>query len=263
MNVIFRWRSLVLLLAIAILQSSPARAGTLWYNGDYDNRDSLTNENFVPINHGGSYTFQDSLVYDDFVVPVGQTWTITSVFSDNQMAYYVAATTATWQIREGVSAGNGGTLVASGDTAATQVALTPVGGYYYGDPEYRVTATVPSIVLTAWTYWLAVAPDSAGYYGDQSYIETTSGANAVGTPQGNDGNSFVTDTYPTSGPGSYNFTPTTTALAGDGDCPTIDFSMGVIGTASVPEPSTLPMLALGGLIVASAYFRSRRRIAAV
>ena len=247
MNVLCFRRSMILGIAALAVTASTARADVaLWYNGDYDNRDSLTNQSQVPINTGTGFVLQTSLVYDNFVVPAGQVWTLTSVFSNNQMAYAANATTATWQIRSGVVAGNGGTLVASGDTAATQVALPPVNGNTYFDPEYRVTASVPSLKLAAGTYWLAVSPDSTGFFGDQSYIETTSGKNAIGTPKGSDGNSYITTNFPTSGPFAYNFTPSTTALAGDGDGPNIDFSMGVIGTsaaAAVPEPSSL-MLAV-------------------
>jgi hypothetical protein len=244
------WKMVGLIVLVASLSASPARAGVLWYNGDNNNISSLLNESKVPINNGLGASFQTALVYENFVVPVGQTWTVTSVFSDDQMAYYQSATKATWQIRSGVSAGNGGMLIASGDTAATQTALTPVTGYTYNLTEYQVTATVPSVVLTAGQYWLAVAPDSAGYYGDQSYVETTSGANSVGTPGGNDGNSYTSLTYPT----MVSFLPTSSILTGIGN---VDFSMGVAGTfISVPEPSSLILLTVG--LVGSAALLRRR-----
>jgi hypothetical protein len=248
------WRLLGSLLLATTLCTSRARADLLWYNGDYDNRDSLTNESQVPVNTGSGYVLEKSLVYDNFIVPTGQTWTLTSLFSNNQIAYYANPTTATWEIRSGVSAGNGGTLVASGDSAATLTAVTTVSGYYYAAPEYTVSVAVSNITLTAGTYWLAVAPDSAGYYGDQSYIETTSGANAVGSPPGDDGNSFINSNSPGA---PLNFAPTSSVLNDPG---AIDFSMGVVGTfvAGVPEPSSWGLV-LVGLIGPAAYLRRRKQ----
>ncbi len=249
-----RATGLVLLLALAF--SSPARAGLLWYNGDYDGRTSLLNETNVPATNTDSPPLQKSLVYENFVVPVGQIWTITSVFSNDAVAFAVAPTTATWQIRSGVSAGNGGTLIASGDSSAT---VTPLSGISIsGYTAETITATIPAVTLTAGTYWLAVAPDSAGYYADQSFVLSTSGANGVGTPAGNDGNSYITNSYPTSGTGSYNFTASTTVLnkRGVGFGPNIDFSMGVAGVI-VPEPSSVVLVAVG-LAGASTWARKRR-----
>jgi hypothetical protein len=250
-----------MILCIASMLSVPAaRADVLWYNGDYDNRDSLLNENNVPINTGMGTTIQFSTVYDNFVVPVGQVWTITGVFSDNQMNYAIPATTATWGILTGLVPGNFDSEVAFDDTDATQVALSPVPGFFYAAPEYRVTASVPSLVLTAGTYWLTVVPDSAGFQGDDSFIETTSGANAVGTPPGNDGDSFVFNTFPPPpDPDAFFATPTTVALDGDGDGDLIDFSMGIIGTAAVvPEPSSVALLVVG-LMGSLAWAKKRRR----
>ena len=144
-----------------------------------------------------------------------------------------------------------GTLVASGDNAATQTAVPPVAGFTYFGSELKITATGMSVTLGAGTYWLAIAPDDAnGIIGDQSYLETTSGANAVGLPAGNDGNSYVVNTLP-AGLGGLDFAPTGPILAADGASPTTgDFSMGVIGTAvtvGVPEPSSLVLALLGGL----------------
>ncbi len=236
---------LVILIAAATIPSTSAHAATLWYNGDFDLNDSATNLNYVPIRVGSTYVLERSLVYNNFIVPVGQTWSITNVFSNNQLAYYVPPVTAAWEIRTAMTAGQGGTLVASGDTTATATLLHAADGNTYIDPEYRVSATVSNVTLTAGTYWLAVAPDSAGYYGDQSYIETTSGANAVGLPRGNDGNSFLNNNLP--GSGALNFAASN-----------LDYSMGVIGTvttaATVPEPASALMLA-AGLAGVAAYLR--------
>jgi hypothetical protein len=254
-------RTVGLPLLIALASASPAHAGLLWYNGDYDGRTSLLNEAKVPATNTVSPPVQTSLVYDNFVVPTGQTWTITSVYSNDLVAFAAPPLTATWQILSGVSAGNGGTVVASGDTTAT---VTPLSGINVsGYTAETISASVPSLKLTAGTYWLAVAPDSQGYYGDQSFVMTTSGANSVGTPGGIDGNSYITNTYPTSGTGSYNFTPTTTALAKRGNAypygTNIDFSMGVNGAFVVPEPTSLVLVAVG--LVGSLGWLSRRRSA--
>jgi hypothetical protein len=195
-------------------------------------------------------------LFEVILTSSGQNWTLTSVFSNDQVNFSTLPTSASWQIRTGVSAGNGGTLVASGDTAATFTPVSQVGGFSYAGPQYQVSAAVPSVVLGPGTYWVAVAPDFAGAVGSQSFLETTSGANAIGTPAGNDGHSFVSNTYPATGNGAYSFTPTTTALAGDGDGPSIDFSLGVVGTtAPVPEPASLGLLVLTGVSVV----RRRRR----
>jgi hypothetical protein len=223
------------------LSSGVARAGstTLWYNGDSDGRDGLLNET------GGT----DGLVYDNFIVPTGDIYTITGVFSNDLMPNS-AATTAHWQIRVGVSPGNGGTLVASGDGADTVTATGRTGTISGNTDDEYTNQVAVSVILTAGTYWLAVAPDVA----DGAYITTTSGANAVGFPQGNDGNSFWSSTFY-----GKNFAPTTDpTLEGPG---TWDYSMGIIGTAAlvapVPEPSWATLLPTAGLILLVKYRRRR------
>jgi hypothetical protein len=241
-------------IGIALLAASPARAaGTLWYNGDYDDDDASTNESDVAINDPPSYFLETSLVYDDFIVPTGQVWTLTSMATNDQMAYVALPTTATWEIRSGMSAGNGGTLLYNGDTTATATLTHAADGNNYIDPEYNISAAVTGVVLTAGTYWMAVAPDDVsggtGFFGDQSFIETTSGANAIGNPPGNDGLSFINNNLP-AGNGGEVF-----AVADDPD-----YSASVSGMAVVvPEPAGWPMLAAG---LAGALCLVRRRSAA-
>src|ERR1039457_4250183 len=76
-----------------------------WYNGDWQSGISSPG-NFY------AWAQQFGRVYDDFVVPDGG-WTVVGVFSHNNMGS-TAVTQASWEIRSGVSAGNQGTLVASG-----------------------------------------------------------------------------------------------------------------------------------------------------
>ena len=150
--------------------------------------------------------------------------------------------------------------MASCDGTAT---VTATGGPVV-DPNliaYSVTENVAPVVLTAGTYWLTVAPDipvsnGSFFFASAAYISTTSGANAVGTPPGNDGNSFI-NTVSLPAAIGYNFTPTST-IEGPGNW---DYSMGVSGTAVViPEPSTLS-LAVIGLCACGLSVAGRRLIA--
>ena len=90
-----------------------------WYNGDWQSGISSPG-NFY------AWAQQFGRVYDDFVVPDGG-WTVVGVFSHNNMGS-TAVTQASWEIRSGVSAGNQGTLVASGLSPATLKLGVSVGG---------------------------------------------------------------------------------------------------------------------------------------
>jgi hypothetical protein len=130
-------------------------------------------------------------------------------------------TGATWEIRSGTDLCNtGGTLVASGSTAAPIV--TPTGRSGFGFTEFQVKGTGLNVFLPVLPagqfYWLNVTPVGDGT--GRSLITTTSGANCAGTPCGNDGMSF--------------FNP---GACGNPD----DFSMGVNATvAGTPTPTPRP-----------------------
>ena len=173
---------------------------TQWYNGDFDDVSGSRNE----LSSGVT-----ALVYDNFIVPASDGhWIVTTVFSNNLSDATI--TGADWSIRSGVSSGNGGTIVASGSKAP--VTVTPTGRSGFGLVEYTVAVSGFNIALPPGTYWLSVTPISAN---PQSYDSTTSGANAIGQPPGNDLNSFFDS--PTFGA---NF-----------NAQSNDYSMGVIGTA--------------------------------
>ncbi len=226
-----------LIVASWLFVVTPSHADTLWYNGDYDGRVALLNYLDPEITY-------DSIIYDDFLVPVGQSWIINSVWSNNRVNASALNDIqfAWWEIRYGVSEGNGGTVVASSEEEATVTAT--------GNPdEYTVEVVGLNVVLSQGLYWLSVTPKYSNTY-NNTFISPTSGTNAIGTPAGNNDNSFVNSEY-----FSKDFTAAHTVYASYGyEYNPVDFSMGIGGTweqaTSVPEPTTFLLIGIGfaGLI---------------
>jgi hypothetical protein len=232
----FTWRATLpaLLVTAALMLNTSAYAGLpiLWYNGDFNSRNGLANERNTIVS--------EAAVYDDFNVPNGEMWPVAGLFSDNLLNTTI--TGADWEIRSGVSEGNPGTLIASGTTDSPIV--TPTGRSGFGYLEYMVEVTGLNLTLTPGTYWLNVTPIGDGT--GRSYNSTTSGANCIGTPCGDDDNAFFNSTYF----GTF-FDHTYNQCS---DCQ--DFSMGVIGIY-IPEPATVALLACGaGALLVAARRRS-------
>ena len=213
---------------VQILEPPP---NALWYNGDFDGRNGGANQREGQFGAG-----EFSRLYDNFTgPPSGQTWTVTGVFSNNIMdaGLNTHITTADWEIRTGVSEGNGGTVVASASAAPCTV--TPTGRSGFGRTEYQVMITGLNVTLNALPaghfYFLDVNPVVPLGVTGQSFETTTSGAKCVGTPCGNDDNSWWDSNL-----FGVHFT-TTVNLFGSG---TWDFSMGVIGTSASPTPTPTP-----------------------
>jgi predicted outer membrane repeat protein len=203
--------------------ASPTPTGTptctprpLWYNGDFNGVNGLANEQNTAV--------EQSSVYDDFIVP-SPGWHVTSVFSDNLLVN-TTVTGATWEIRSGVSEGNGGTVVASGMT--TTPVVTPTGRHSFNFDEFMIEVTGLSVDLAPGTYWLNVTPIGNGT--GRSFNSDTSGTNCVGLPCGNDDNAFINST-------TFGFVFHNTS---SGDIGQPDFSMGVNGTAGCGTPSPTP-----------------------
>jgi hypothetical protein len=248
-----------LLLAGAAACCAPAQAAPLWYNGDRDNRDALINQTSSLSGGAGA----DGRVYENFVIPTGQTWIITGVFSNdvkNPFFTVPTAATASWEIRSGVSAGNGGTLVASGDNAVNSSNTGRTSTVYapFSATEVHHEVDGLNLVLSAGTYWLSVAVDTTGAVDPYWAVSSTSGANAIGTPPGNDGNSFFS-----SAQSGDSFTATSDIEGGG----TWDYSLGVVGVVA-PEPSVVAMGLGAGLsllvyaLARSAYRRKAAPLAA-
>jgi hypothetical protein len=233
-NLVARTALFVLGLTAAFALNTTAIAQILWYNGDLDGRNGGANQDGGQLGAG-----EYSHIYDNFTGPAGgHTWNVAGLFSDNLMAagLNTAITSASWDIRTGVSEGNGGTDLFSGTTAATVVAT---GRSAFGLLEYQVTVSGLSVSLPALGsgfYFLNVSPIVPAGVNGQSFQSTTSGLNHVGTPPGNDGNSWWNSNL-----FGVNYT-STTAIFGAG---TWDVSGGVIGVDVVPEPATVALLVCG------------------
>src|ERR1700693_4045353 len=223
---------LALALTAAFALNTPAIAqappGSLWFNGDFNDFNGLSNER--------NTTITQAAVYDDFNVTAPLGWNVTAVFSDNLFSA-MTVTAADWEIRTGVSEGNAGTLIASGTTNSPVV--TPTGRSGFGFTEFMVQVNGLNIFLSPGTYWLNVTPIGDGT--GRSLNSTTSGANCVGTPCGNDQNAFFNSTF-----FGYFFTSTANVSQ------SYDYSNGVIGTV-VPEPATVALLicGVGALLIAA------------
>jgi len=224
-------RAALLALVLTAAFALNANAVTLWYNGDFNGVNGLANEKNTIVSQAG--------VYEDFNVTGGPAWHVTNVFSDNLMTAGEVITGADWEIRTGVSAGNAGTLVASGTTNSPLVTLTGRGGF--GFQEYMVEVTGLNVFLpmlpSGQHYWLNVTPVGNGT--GRSFNSTTSGLHAVGSPPGNDQNAFFNSTF-----FGYFFSSTSNPTLGQ----PYDFSNGVIGTV-VPEPSFWAMVAIGAVVL--------------
>ena len=211
-------------------------SGCLFYGGDFEennpNANALANENdaIVGGNPYGAATYQN--------FTHGQTWNVTNLFTDNLSG--LNPQTGYWEIRTGVSEGNGGTLIASGTAPLTH---TLTGRIDFGFAEYRDQVNGLDLTLAPGTYWMAVVPQDLND-ANRSYNTNTFGLDSVGTQTSND--QFFNSPF---------FGSTFTNASNQGVFAT--FSSGVLGTEA-PEPSGLIMFG-SGLVAAAGVVRNRSR----
>lgn len=219
-----------------------SQAQTVFYGGDFDGRNALVSSRGT--NSGYSY--------DDF--SLNTLTNVSSLFGNFLLNGGAAGFTLTadYEIRSGMTAGNGGTLISSGTgLTATRIATGRTG---FGLTEYQYTISGLNLNLSAGTYFMALRPVAVTGGGGTAYVSTTSGADVsttgdpnpapTGAPLANGNSYFDSATYGAS------FDPATSSNAlGAG---TWDFSYGV---AAVPEPTTIAALGFG----AAALLRRRKR----
>ena len=229
--------ALLSLFALFLTAYAAAQCGSncLFYGGDLNlndpNQNGLSNENDAIV--GGSP--YGAATYQNFTLSANST--ATGLFTNNLSQ--LTPTNGYWEIRSGITEGNGGTLVASGTGA---VSNTPTGRSDFGYTEYHNEVDGLNVALNGGTqYWLAVVPVCTTCAG-RSFNSNTDGTNSIGTQQNND--QFFNSPF---------FGANFTNANSQGTFPA--FSSGVVGTA-VPEPSSLIMLG-SGLVAAAGVVRRR------
>lgn len=207
------------LLALGALCASSS-FGQLFYGGDFDSNNSLASEE--------NTTVTQAMTYDNFTVG-GLGWNVNSVGGIFNVTD--TFTSAHYEIRSGVSNGNGGTLVSSGVFSASSVSI----GSLFGRDLRDYNMAVNPFFLGAGNYHIGISLIGTG--SGRAFVATTSGVNGIGGPL-NDDNSFINSSH-----FSLNFANASDFI-GVG---VSDFSYRIDGTEAVPEPATMAALGMGAL----------------
>jgi PEP-CTERM motif len=217
----FLWTSLTVVWLFAGMAST-AQGDVLWYGGDAVATGFANNTRLS----GG---FFGNSVLDDFIVDTPGGWHVTGLFSNNVASPPTTTfTLATWSVRTDVSAGNFGEVVVEG---VSPVTITPTGRSFRGDPEFTVAIAGLSFDLAPGLYFMSVSPIApAQFY----YVGNSTGLNAVGIP--GPGSVLLEEHFLENGQPSDN-------IYDLGDIHPA--SLGVIGSANVPEPSTVVLVGIG------------------
>jgi hypothetical protein len=139
----------------ALAQSGPPALckPCLFYAGDYDQ----TDPNSTAFPDENTSVYDNVKTYGAVTIPQEHSALLYGLLFQIQFDGTVKLDPdeATWEIRVGVSEGNGGTLIASGQSVA-HLQQTGRGG---NGPEYSLAVKVsPPVTLNGGTYWFNVTP---------------------------------------------------------------------------------------------------------
>jgi hypothetical protein len=127
----------------------------LFYGGDFDAANPLSGS----IGNMDTLEIQNQETEVPFRIRSGQTWTVIALFSNNFATVpHLYPPQIEWSIREGITAGRGGKLIASGTVAAS---LTPTGRSFEGEDEYTALGYLsPNTIVTLGPgiYWMTAVP---------------------------------------------------------------------------------------------------------
>jgi hypothetical protein len=195
----------------------------------------------------GDQTASGNSVADDFVVPAGATWNITSIDLYGYQTGAVGFTfqQATWSLLSGNA--NTGTVIASGVTNVTDGGLVGYRSQTSAPTAtnraiYKVQADVPDFSVAAGTYWLR-------------WSLTGSGASGPWQPPTSDNQTGNALQLTSTSGGLY------IALVDPGSTlsPTLPFTLNGTITSAVPEPGSWALM-LAGAAGVLAMARRRRQI---
>ncbi len=231
--------SLFAVLFLATFAGAQCIAPCIFYAGDLDlndpNQNGLSNENDAIVG-GNPY---GAATYENFIIG-GTTANVTGLYTNNLSGLSPAS--AYWEIRTGISEGNGGTLIASGTGSGANFSQTPTGRSDFGFTEYTDLVSGLNIDLPVGLYWMAVVPQDP-LNENRAFNSDTDRRNQVGADIQN--LQFFNSAF---------FGANFTNANNEGVFPA--FSAGVVGMGS-PEPSTLITLGTGLFAVAGVV---RRRL---
>ncbi|MCU1302960.1 MAG: hypothetical protein JWQ87_3244 [Candidatus Sulfotelmatobacter sp.] len=127
----------------------------LFYGGDFDASNPAANT----LSNGLVNIGRPTAVYVPFVVPKGQVWTVTGLFSNNMStSTFLDPPAIKWSISIDVSAGHAGTVISQGTIPAT---FTPTGRSWRFFTEYTALGHLTpqtAVTLTSGVYWMTAIP---------------------------------------------------------------------------------------------------------
>lgn len=150
-----------------------------FYGGDLAPNDAnatgLSDENTFLVPGSSTYTALD--------IPGGASISVKGLLINVIATAAFDPQTATYDIRTGISEGNGGTSLTFGsNNASVQATGRALAGYY----EYTIAVTIPKILLTSGMYWFNVTPTCMSTLDGSCYVfrqlesnTTAGGANNV------------------------------------------------------------------------------------